>query len=147
MNEQKEVLNLIRGTIEESVNPSFLKLKNFLETQYLVATRKEIGVTSLPDGKQFYQACLKWHLSTDSTAEEVHETGLKEVSRLKDCMQDVMNEVKFTGTLQEFITHLRETKSFYYTSKDALLSEYKNIVEKRINPKLQMLFHKPAILL
>ena len=56
-------------------------------------------------------------------------------------MQDVMDEVNFTGTLQEFITHLRETKSFYHTSKDVLLAEYKNIVDKRINPKLHTLFH------
>ena len=133
---------MVKSAIKNKVNPSFIELRRFLESEYLPATRDQIGVSTLPDGKEFYQACLKWHLSTDATPEEVHQSGLTEVARIQAEMQDVMKNVNFSGNLQEFIAHLRENKAFYHTSKNDLLAEYKIIIEKRINPKLKMLFHQ-----
>ena len=137
------MLSILTAVINKEINPSFAKLRVFLESEYLLKTRSEIGVTTLPGGIEFYQACLKWHLSTHATPQEVHQTGLKEVTRLQERMQDVMDQVEFKGSLKEFISQLRDTPSFYHTSKDHLLSEYKKIVKERINPKLQTLFHEP----
>ena len=132
---------MVKSAINEAVNPAFHELRMFLETEYFPATRDEIGVGSLPDGKEFYQACLRWHLSNNETVDDVHQRGLNEVSRLRALMQGVMNRLNFSGTLTEFFTYLRENKSFYHTSKEDLLTEYKEIVEKRINPRLKLLFH------
>jgi len=57
--------------------------------EYKNATRTEFGVWSLPRGKDYYRACLKWHLSTDITPEEVHSLGLREVARISGLMQQV----------------------------------------------------------
>ena len=56
-------------------------------------TRSKEGVLSLPDGKQFYKECLKWHLEIEMTPEEVHEKGKQEVVRIKDKMLEVKNEL------------------------------------------------------
>ena len=126
---------MVNNAIKEAVNPAFSKLRHFLDTEYLKATREQIGAETLPDGKEYYQACLRWHLSTNHTSEEVHKIGLKEVSRIQELMHKVMKEVEFKGTLQEFITQLRNDPKFYHESKDDLLSEYKSIIQERINPK------------
>ena len=52
-------------------------------------TRAKEGVLSLPDGKNFYKECLKWHLETDLSPEEVHEKGKQEVARIKAQMIEV----------------------------------------------------------
>ena len=53
------------------------------------STRKNVGVSSLPNGTEFYEACLRWHLTLDLTPEEVHQLGLKEVSRIESEMNRV----------------------------------------------------------
>lgn len=140
--EKYKWLNLVRKTIQENVIPALRTLKVFLEYQYIPATRQEVGVWSLPEGKEFYKACLRWHLSTDMLPEEVHEKGLREVSRLLKCFQDTMQKVGFKGTLQEFYDHLRNDSSFFHLSKEDLLQEYKDIITEKVNPRLDKLFHK-----
>ena len=86
------MLSIVTAVIIQEINPSFAKLRDFLETEYLPETRDKIGVTSLPGGIEFYQACLKWHLSIHATPQEVHQTGLEEVTRLQERMQDIMDQ-------------------------------------------------------
>ena len=45
-------------------------------------TRATLGVHGLPNGVEFYEATLKWQLSFDISANEVHELGLREVDRV-----------------------------------------------------------------
>ena len=52
-------------------------------------TRAEEGVSSLEGGAEFYQECLKWHTSTDMTAQQIHQKGLDEVNRIAGRMQQV----------------------------------------------------------
>lgn len=49
---------------------------------YMPRTRSSFGVGGLPSGAEYYKACLKWQLSTDVTADEVHQQGLREVNRV-----------------------------------------------------------------
>ena len=138
--ERTEICNLIKSVIIEEVNPALVKLRIFLEDEYIHATRKDVGVCSLPNGIEFYKACLRWHLSDDILPEDVHQRGLDEVSRIRNCFQDVMNRTNFNGNLKDFFSNLRQDKSHYYTNKDDLLVEYKDILQKRINPRLEMFF-------
>ena len=52
-------------------------------------TRQGLGVSSLPNGAEYYKACLKWHTSLDITPEEVHQKGLAEVDRIAKEMEKV----------------------------------------------------------
>ena len=61
-------------------------------------TRKGYGVGSLRDGKEFYKACLKWHLSIDMSPEDIHQLGLQEVKRISKLMQKVIiSRLKIIG--------------------------------------------------
>ena len=52
-------------------------------------TRKEYGVGSFENGLEYYQACLRFHLSTNISAAKVRDIGLKEVARIKTLMEQV----------------------------------------------------------
>lgn len=56
---------------------------------YLKNTRPEVGLWSLPNGTAYYQACLRWHLSLNISAEDVHQLGLSEVKRVSDKIEKV----------------------------------------------------------
>lgn len=76
-----------RKAIEECVQPAMMKLQKFIQDEY--KTREEIAATSLPNGVEFYRQCIKFHTSTDLTAQEIHDIGLKEVDRIETEMKKV----------------------------------------------------------
>ena len=47
-------------------------------------------MSALPGGREMYEACLRWHLSINMTAQQVHELGLKEVDRIYKLMEKVL---------------------------------------------------------
>lgn len=59
--------------------------------EYKNLTRVGYGVDTLPDGKDYYRACVKWHLSFDQSPEEIHQIGLQEVERISRQMHKVGN--------------------------------------------------------
>lgn len=50
-------------------------------------------MSSLRGGREFYEACLRWHTTTNMTAEEIFQTGLTEVDRIKGEMEKVIIEL------------------------------------------------------
>ena len=112
--------------IEKKLYPAFTKINNYIKETYLPACRDDIACISLPSGRAFYDAALKFHLSTDMTADEVHQTGLNEVERIKGRMHEVMKEVGFDGTLEQFLQHLKNDPQFYVDKKDDFMALYNN---------------------
>lgn len=99
------------------VKPAYEKLISFLEEQETRAT-SDHGVWKLPEGDQYYNVALQRTTTTDLTAEEIHEIGLKEVARIHDEMRAIMSQVGFEGDLQAFFTFLKEDDQFYYPDTD-----------------------------
>lgn len=76
------------------------------------------GVWKLPNGEAYYAERLKHYTTTDLTADEIHDLGIKEVARIQDEMRVIMKQVGFEGTLQAFFTHLRTAPEFTYSNDD-----------------------------
>ena len=89
-----------------------------MERQRELSTTDD-GVWKLPDGEAYYANRLKTYTTTDMTAEEIHQLGLDEMDRIHAEMRDIMEQVGFEGTLQEFFAELREDPEQYYSDSDA----------------------------
>jgi len=127
--------------IKDDVIGSFRQIKAFFDNEYLPKTRTTIGVSNFPNGLAYYQDRVHHYTTTDISYEEVYQLGLKEVERIKKKMQDVLKEVNFTGTMQEFIAYLRTDPKFYATTPEQLLKEA-SYIAKQIDGKLPMFFGK-----
>ncbi|WP_378187253.1 DUF885 family protein [Aquimarina sp. W85] len=114
-----------------SVKPAYEKLIVMLEDQQQRATTDD-GAWKFPKGEAFYNKALKRTTTTDMTANEIHELGLKEVSRIHKEMKDIMKQVGFKGTLQDFFKFMKEDSQFYYANteegKKAYLDEAKELI-------------------
>ena len=53
------------------------------------ATRSGEGVGSYDQGFEYYEACLRYHVTKNVTAAEVRDIGLQEVARIKQHMEQV----------------------------------------------------------
>lgn len=125
-----------RRAVSSEVLPSFRRLHNFIETEYLKSLRANISVSSLPGGTEFYQKCLDFHLGQRMTPEEVHQTGLKEVERIGSEMEQVITFLQLNMPRKEFAERIRNDSSFYFENQDELLEAYKDVVFNKIRPKL-----------
>ncbi len=125
--------------IAEEIAPRRKAFAVFMETEYLPKARPQIGISSLPNGKAYYEALVRHHTTTDMTPDEIHELGLKEVARIRGLMDGVMKETGFKGSFAEFLTFLRTDPQFYATSREQLLEKASEIA-KRADDKLPGLF-------
>jgi uncharacterized protein (DUF885 family) len=127
--------------VREDAIGSFRRIKTFFDNEYLPKTRTTIGVSNFPNGLAYYQERVHHYTTTNLSYEEVYQLGLKEVARIKELMLDVLKEVNFPGTMQEFITYLRTDPKFYATSPEQLLKEA-SYIAKQIDGKLPQFFGK-----
>ena len=108
----------------------FRSIKKFFEKEYYPGTRKTIGVSNFPDGLAYYKKLTHHYTTTNLTYDEIYNIGLKEVDRIKKEMYAVMKNVNFSGTLEEFISYLRNEPKFYASSPEQLLKEASYIAKK-----------------
>jgi len=109
-----------RTALVDSIGPSYEHLISTMENHAEMAERLEIdGVSRLPRGVEYYEAQVANYTTRDDmNAEMVHTTGLAEVDRIHGEMRDIMAQVGFEGTLQEFFAHLRTDEQFYYPNTE-----------------------------
>ena len=137
--QRDSVLNAAENAIAENVIPQFKRIKAFFESEYLPNTRTSLGVSEIPNGRDYYQNRLDYYTTLDLTAEEIHQIGLEEVARINSEMKKIIAEVEFDGSFEEFIHFLRTDEQFYAKTGEELLKEARDI-SKRIDAKLPAYF-------
>ncbi len=135
------ILSEARQAISKDVIPTYRVIKRFFETEYYPRARKTLGVSAFPDGKAYYTALVQHHTTTNLSPDEVFNTGMAEVARIRKEMEAVIKEVQFKGSFQEFFTFLRTDPRFFATTPEQLLKEA-SYIAKKIDGKLPMLFGK-----
>ncbi len=129
----------------DKVKPAFVKLLRFFENDYLPNTRESIGMSALPNGRDWYAYRANTFTTTDMTPQQIHDIGLSEVKRIRAEMDRVIAESGFEGSFAEFTEFLRTDKQFYHDSAESLLMEYRDIA-KRADAELVKLFgHLPRL--
>jgi len=131
----------------DKVAPAFRKLRDFLVQTYIPGCRESISASALPgapaiglpDGAALYAYNVRWHTTTSLTPQQIHETGLAEVKRIRAEMDKVIASAGFTGSFAEFTNFLRTDPRFYFTEASALVTAYRDIA-KRADPQLTHLF-------
>jgi len=130
-----------RDAIRKYAIEGFKMVKSFFDSEYLPKTRTTIGVSNFPDGLAYYQDRIRHFTTTDLSYEQVYQLGLQEVSRIKSEMIEVLQEVNFSGSLQDFISDLRTNPKFYATTPEQLLKEA-SFIAKKADGMLPLLFVK-----
>ena len=127
-------------SINEIVVPQFKKIKEFFEKEYYPKTRTKIGISSTPNGKEYYQNRINYYTtSKEYTAEKIHQIGLDEVARIKSEMKKIIKELKFQGSFEDFFKFLRTDNQFYADTPKELLM-YARDIAKRADEQLPRFF-------
>jgi uncharacterized protein (DUF885 family) len=134
------ILKAAKISINEIVVPQFKKIKKFFEKEYYPKTRIKIGISSTPNGKEYYQNRINYYTtSKEYTAEKIHQIGLDEVARIKSEMKKIIKELKFQGSFEDFFKFLRTDNQFYANTPKELLM-YARDIAKRADEQLPRFF-------
>ena len=137
--EQERLRARTTEVIRDSVTPSLRRLRRFFVEEYYPKTRQTIGISSVPNGREWYAYLVRTYTTTAMTPDAIHDLGLSEVKRIRAEMEKLRGSAGFKGTLAEFFTFLRTDPQFYFTDREALLAAYRDIA-KRIDPELPKIF-------
>lgn len=97
-------------TLVNEVTPAYRRVRDFLAEQLPRAT-DDAGVWRLPQGDAWYQFSLRRFTTTNLTADEIHEIGLREVARIEGEMDAILRQLGYTdGTVNERYAQLERAR-------------------------------------
>ena len=139
--EKSRLTQAYAEAIQTKVVPSYKKLHDFLRDEYIPKTRTSSGFSDIPGGKEHYQHLINFWTTTNFSAEEIFQTGEKEVSRIRIEMEKVKNQVGFKGNLKAFFEHVNSSKKFMpYKTAEEVIAGF-NDIHKKMEPQLRKLFN------
>lgn len=139
--EASEIIYLSEAAREawnSSARPAYERLLAEMRRQQAIAPTDD-GIWRLPQGEEYYAALLASYTTTDLSADEIHDIGLREVARIHGEMRAIMAEVGFEGSLQEFFEYTRTDDQFFYETREEYLADAQAVLD-RITVKLPEYF-------
>lgn len=122
----------LRAAMVDKMKPAYDRVSAWVAEDKVNASATPQGAGSLPNGEAYYNAMLSLMTTTEMTADEIHQLGLSEVTRIHAEMEKVKEQAGFKGTLQEFFAFMRTDKQFYLPNNDAGAQEYVDRATKHI---------------
>jgi uncharacterized protein (DUF885 family) len=114
---EAEVLEVINTTVV----PAYTELLRFLREDYLPNARTDIAARALPEGEAFYREQIRVFTTLDIGPQEIHQRGLAEVTRIRNEMHAILDEVEFEGDMAAFLEFLRTDPQFYAKTPEELM--------------------------
>ena len=134
------IVKVARKSVQKNAIDQYKKIKSFFENEYFPNTRKGLGISTIPNGKEFYQNRINYFTtSSQYSADDIYQIGLNEVARIKEEMQKIIDDLGFKGSFADFLKFLRTDKQFYPKTADELLIFARDIA-KRIDAELPKFF-------
>ena len=133
-NEKKEILIV---DLNDALNTSFYPAYNalldyFRDTQGLASIHD--GAWSLPNGDEYYALRLRSYTTTDFSAQQIHDIGLSEVSRITKRMGEILDQIGYQSNkpVGLIMNDMNEDESFLYADsrdrKEIVVADYNEMV-------------------
>ena len=121
--DQKRLRASILSAIDEGIVPAYKRFATFVRDDYAPHGRTDPGVWALPDGASRYRYEIRRMTTTDRTADEIHEIGLKQIAAIDAEMQALAHKLGFKD-VAGLNQHIKQERRFYATSGQQLLDLY-----------------------
>jgi uncharacterized protein (DUF885 family) len=132
------------ATIRTVVYPALNKQLAWYTTSYKPACARAPGVSAQPNGAAYYAFRIREETTTDLTAEQIHQIGLSEVTRIRAEMVEVSKKAGYPSR-EAFIAHLRTDPQYYAKTPEELMEKVARVT-KIIDGKMPTLFgHLPRL--
>ncbi len=136
--ERKQLREEIENAVKDAVAPAYAKFAKFVREDYAPHGRLDPGVWALPDGEARYRFAVRHQTTTDFTADQIHQLGLKSVAEIETQMLVIAKAQGFSD-LKSFNDHIRQDPKLHAKSGQQLLDLYTHYRDQMYD-KLPQLF-------
>jgi uncharacterized protein (DUF885 family) len=113
----------IEEAVKTEVDPAYARFAKFVREDYAPHGRRDPGVWALPDGEARYRFAVRHQTTTDFSADQIHEMGLKSVTQIEQEMLKIAKSQGFDD-LNSFNAHIRQDPALHAKSGQQLLDLY-----------------------
>ncbi|WHI52774.1 DUF885 domain-containing protein [Microbulbifer sp. MLAF003] len=132
--ERTRILDRGKILIETEVYPAYVSLIAYYRELQLKVTGSH-GVWALPEGDEFYAYQARVHTTTNLTPDELHDTGLKEVTRIEEEMNTIFASIGLDrGSINYRFSAINNDPRFIYENSDKgreqIIRDYQLIINE-----------------
>jgi uncharacterized protein (DUF885 family) len=134
------------ATIKLGIVPAYVRLRDFLKSEYLPVARDGVGLVAMPGGPKLYDYLIESNTTVKMSADEVHNLGLSEVARIGKQMDDIRIQTGFNGDLKAFFNFFRDDPKFKFSSKEDMRDTFLAIgrkVDERVREQFSTIPKSP----
>ncbi len=130
-----------KASVEQNLIPAFARFYDFYNSSYAPKCNPKVGTDTLPGGVDYYEHRVRFFTTTDLSADEVHNIGLGEVSRIRSEMDEVIKQAGFKGDFNAWLNYLKTNPDFYPKTPEQRMRAVAAI-SKKMDGELPKLFGK-----
>jgi uncharacterized protein (DUF885 family) len=101
--------------------------------------RDNVGLSNVPNGKEYYRFLVRYHTTMNVTPEEIHQIGLKQIEEINQELDKIRQSLNFNGDLAAFRKSLKSDPKFFPKTPDEIGSKLMEYIS-RIEPELKKYF-------
>jgi uncharacterized protein (DUF885 family) len=136
--DRKRLRAAIEEAVKKDVAPAYYLFAMFVRDRYAPQGRVDPGVWALPDGEARYRFAVRHQTTTDFSADQIHQLGLKSVAEIETQMLAIAKAQGFSD-LKSFNEHTRQDPKLHASSGQQLLDLYTHYRDQMYG-KLPQLF-------
>lgn len=127
-----ELRDHAEALIRDQVRPAMTAFRTVLADEIGPHARsdEQPGLAWLPDGEARYAIAIRQHTTTERSAQELHDLGLREIARLEDEYRELGGRVLGTNDLAEIYRRLREDPALRFDNPAAVVASAEAAIER-----------------
>lgn len=111
----------VQTIFDKEIVPAIDRFADFVEGEYLNQAREEIAISHNPNGAECYPTLVRSFATIQPTADEIHELGLAQMSRIRAEMQAILAEHYEGESVEKFVRRINIDAEFTFRSEDEVL--------------------------
>jgi uncharacterized protein (DUF885 family) len=130
--ERTEWKNGLERAMRETIRPAYARYNEFLKNEILPRARQQDkpGIMHVPGGGEAYAMLIKARTSLPLSADELHQRGLSEVSRINSEMEKLGEKVLGTSDRKEILRKLRTDRALYFDTREEVFEKADSALKK-----------------
>ncbi|MGB1700178.1 MAG: DUF885 domain-containing protein, partial [Nannocystaceae bacterium] len=122
----------LRGALADRVTPALERYATFIDQKVLPAARTDDapGLASLEIGGACYEALVRSYTTLPMTAEEVHQTGLREIAKINEEMRVLGEKLFGTRDLSSILQTLRTDPALYFETREGVQAAAQEVLDE-----------------
>ena len=120
------------AVVQKQVRPAAERYRDVLRDEVAPKARPDerCGLTHLPDGDATYAKLAAFFTTVDTSPQEIHEIGLRQVAALREEYAALGPEVVGTSDVPSIFAALRDDPALHHTSGDEIVADSKTAMAK-----------------